>query len=109
VSLATPENIRRFQRRLYVKAKEDGALPWPSSVCLDVKPVGEPDAGEPHVRFDERGRETESRCGLRHRQMAKAAGNSYSPRLRPPRSSSTLPLSRAPAQLVCWSADDLSR
>src|SRR5262249_59585187 len=24
-----------------------------------VKPVGEPDAGNPHVRFDERGRETE--------------------------------------------------
>ena len=27
------------------------------SVCLIVKPVGEPDAGNPHVRFDERGRE----------------------------------------------------
>jgi hypothetical protein len=25
------------------------------SVCLTVKPVGEPDAGNPHVRFDERG------------------------------------------------------
>jgi len=24
-----------------------------------MKPVGEPDAGNPHVRFDERGRETE--------------------------------------------------
>ena len=23
-----------------------------------MKPVGEPDAGNPHVRFDERGRET---------------------------------------------------
>ena len=29
-------------------------------VCLKVKPVGKPDAGDPHVRFDERGRETES-------------------------------------------------
>ena len=28
---------------------------------LTVKPVGEPDAGERHVRFDERGWETE-RC-----------------------------------------------
>src|ERR1700730_17382399 len=25
------------------------------SVCLAVKPVGEPDAGNPHIRFDERG------------------------------------------------------
>ena len=25
-----------------------------------MKPVGKPDAGNPHVRFDERGRETES-------------------------------------------------
>jgi hypothetical protein len=30
-----------------------------SSVCLTVKPVGEPDAGNLHVRFDERGWETE--------------------------------------------------
>ena len=28
-------------------------------VGLDMKPVGEPDAGNPHVRFDERGEETE--------------------------------------------------
>jgi hypothetical protein len=28
-------------------------------VCLAMKPVGKPDAGNPHVRFDERGRETE--------------------------------------------------
>src|SRR5262249_1024885 len=27
-------------------------------VCLTVKPVGEPDAGDRHVRFDERGWET---------------------------------------------------
>ena len=36
------------------------------SVCLTVKPVGEPDALIGHVRFDERGWETE-RC-----QMAQA-------------------------------------
>jgi hypothetical protein len=28
-------------------------------VCLALKPVGEPDAGDRHVRFDERGWETE--------------------------------------------------
>jgi hypothetical protein len=33
------------------------------SVCLTVKPVGEPDAGDRHVRFDERGWETE-RCRM---------------------------------------------
>jgi hypothetical protein len=33
------------------------------SVCLAVKSVGEPDAGNPHVRFDERGWETE-RCRM---------------------------------------------
>ena len=31
------------------------------AVGLAVKPVGKPDAGNPHVRFDERGRET-GRC-----------------------------------------------
>ena len=36
------------------------------SVCLTVKPVGEPDAGDRHVRFDERGWKT-GRC-----QMAQA-------------------------------------
>ena len=28
-------------------------------VCLSVKPVGKPNAGDRHVRFDERGWETE--------------------------------------------------
>ena len=39
--------------------------------------VREPDAGDPHVRFDERRLETESWRGVRHRHRAKAAGNSY--------------------------------
>jgi hypothetical protein len=30
-----------------------------NAVCPKVKSVGEPDAGNPHVRFDERGAETE--------------------------------------------------
>jgi hypothetical protein len=41
-----------------------------------VKPVGAPDAGEPHVRFDERGEETGQAIGAGHRL--------------PPRRSSTL-------------------
>ena len=44
-----------------------------------VKPAGETDAGNPQVRFDERGTETESWKGLGHRHMAKAAGNSEKP------------------------------
>jgi hypothetical protein len=36
-----------------------GSLP----VCLSMKPVGEPDAGNRHVRFDERGWET-GRCRM---------------------------------------------
>ena len=39
--------------------------------------VRKPDAGNPHVRFDERRLETEPRRGVRHRHLAKAAGNSY--------------------------------
>jgi hypothetical protein len=39
-----------------------------------MKLVGKPDAGNPHVRFDERRLETEPWPELRHRQLAKAAG-----------------------------------
>ena len=39
-----------------LKPRAVGLLP----VCLTVKPVGEPDAGDRHVRFDERGWETGS-------------------------------------------------
>jgi hypothetical protein len=34
-------------------------------VCFTMNQLGEPDAGKPHVRFDERGVETELRQ-LRH-------------------------------------------
>src|SRR6266852_2469252 len=67
MSLQTPTMIRTLQRKLYRKAKEetrraDVALRSViCSVCLTVKPVGEPDAGNRHVRFDERGWETERR------------------------------------------------
>src|SRR6266852_1525100 len=47
MSLATPDRIRSLQRKLYRKVKADG----------------KPDAGNRHVRFDERGRET-GRCRM---------------------------------------------
>ena len=43
------------------------------------------------LRLTRRGLETERWDGLRHRQGAKVAGNSYSPSLWPPRLPSTLP------------------
>ena len=86
--LTTPEKLRSRRRKLYVKAKAEPAIKvssligthafprygrvrgvrcdpttsgpsWPTAVCFEVKPVGKPDAGNPHVRFDERGEETE--------------------------------------------------
>ena len=48
-----------------------------TAVCLAVKPVGEPDAGDRHVRFDERGWETE-RC--RHGPSYRAHPRLYRPR-----------------------------
>ena len=56
MSLATPNQIRTLPRKLYHKAKEEPLCGLP--VSLVVNPVGEPDAGNPHVRFDERGWET---------------------------------------------------
>src|SRR5262249_61999720 len=69
MSLQTPTVIRTLQRKLYRRAKERKLLhkrrlrPRLFSVCLTMKPVGEPDAGDRHVRFDERGWETE-RCRM---------------------------------------------
>ena len=64
MSLATPNKIRTLQRKLYRKAKEEPACGSP--VSLAVNPVGEPDSGNPHVRFDERGGEPGRRLS-RHR------------------------------------------
>ena len=56
MSLTTPDKISSLQRKLYGKAK---AEPYRSRRRGPaVKSVGKPDAGNPHVRFDERGRET---------------------------------------------------
>src|SRR3954453_610365 len=62
MSLETPEKVRTLQRKLYraAKAKRDHGLTLvsPARHMPAMKPVGKPDAGNPHVRFDERGRET---------------------------------------------------
>src|SRR6478672_5718123 len=69
MSLQTPTIIRVLQRKLCREAKKE-STPHRCRlrsvicfVCLRTKPVGEPDAGNPHVRFDERGWETE-RCRM---------------------------------------------
>ena len=89
MSLTTPSKLRELQIKLYRKAKNEfrcnraapaaSAMKWclgtrspvasrclmqPSFVSLAVKPVGKPDAGNPHVRFDERGWETGRRSNV---------------------------------------------
>ena len=64
--LATQKRTRTSRKRLYGQAK---AAPQGVIVGLIVKPVGEPDAGNPPVRFDEREVETEHGMRLlRHRR-----------------------------------------
>jgi hypothetical protein len=49
--IKTPEKLRNLQRTLYRQAKSK-----PKHGELESKPgnhIGKPDAGEPHVRFDE--------------------------------------------------------
>ena len=63
MSLTTPSKLRELQIKLYRKAKNEPkcrrvALRWSLVRESTVKPVGKPDAGNPHVRFDERGWET---------------------------------------------------
>ncbi len=73
-----PLLLRRGLWRMRIAASQMPALNC-AAVCPTMKPVGEPDAVVPHVRFDERGGKTEPWRGLRNRQIAKAVGNSYSP------------------------------
>ena len=64
MSLITPHLVRQLQKKLYLKAKQDSD----SRLCaagvncmrLRANPIGEPDAANLHVRFDERGAETEA-------------------------------------------------
>jgi len=89
MSLTTPSKLGELQIKLYRKAKNEFPVQsrgtrhfsdeavlgtrspvasrcpmQPSFVSLAVKPVGKPDAGNPHVRFDERGWETGRRFGV---------------------------------------------
>src|SRR5262245_32574528 len=52
--------VERRRRDTYCA---NAACGWLLSVCLPVKPVGKPNAGNRHVRFDERGWET-GRCRM---------------------------------------------
>ena len=53
-------------------------------MCIEVKPVGKPDALVAHVRFDEQGRETESwQAGLR-RCLEKDANSQRKPKTTAP-------------------------
>src|SRR5712692_10715144 len=61
MSLKTPLKIRKFQRKLYTKAKQEPSYRFYRGGDLRglcENSVGKPDAGNRHVRFDERGRET---------------------------------------------------
>ena len=58
------KRTRRSRKELYLPAKmamfsESRPRSNKTFVCWYVKPVGKPDAGNPHVRFDEREVETE--------------------------------------------------
>jgi hypothetical protein len=89
MSLTTLSKIRELQSKLYRKAKKQlpvqsrGTRHFSAEVVfggsepcgfemsngilvasLSVKPVRKPDAGNPHVRFDERGWETGRRFGV---------------------------------------------
>ncbi len=84
MSLATPHAIQALQRKLYLEAKQVDEHRWVCVASADTTPlsvrshgfrealgvsktaqafrmnlVREPDAGNPHVRFDEREVETE--------------------------------------------------
>jgi len=67
-----PSRAWRLPRKLDAVAKVVGARGTHPAVDVEavgrrVRPVGEPDAGNPHVRFDERSQETERWSGTRHR------------------------------------------
>jgi hypothetical protein len=62
--LSTPLKTRRSRKELYLPAKmamlsESRPMQNGAVVCWREKPIGKPDAGNSHVRFDERDVETE--------------------------------------------------
>ncbi len=89
MSLATPEKTQTLQRKLCLKAKREQNIVHASRMNL----VREPDAGNPHVRFDERGAETEWMARLSETPTRKGGNGEGSHGLEPPpRRSSTLPI-----------------
>ncbi len=59
IGLSTPLRTRRSRKELYLSAKmmlfsESRPILDRAIVCWREKPVGEPCAGNPHARFDER-------------------------------------------------------
>ncbi len=81
--------VREFHQKLHRSAKAD--LPTPvDAECLRLRRLREPDAGKPHVRFDEGALETDYEMESRHRTRAKAYGNRLS-KSKAPRQRSTLP------------------
>jgi hypothetical protein len=57
--IVTPDTVLRWQRRRFREHWTTPALrACVTCACSGVTPVREPDAGKPHVWFDEEGRET---------------------------------------------------
>jgi len=93
--LSTPLVIQRSRKELYLSAKmvtfsESHPMRDRTVVCWRVKPVGEPCAGNPHARFDER----ECGNGAWHAAIEARTGkprHGTMPKPTPPRHLSTLP------------------
>src|SRR6266446_6894129 len=87
--------IGRSGERPAPSGKRRASTSWRDALCISAecrrgKAPGEPYDGKRHVRFDEGTLETERWARLRHRHMAKAAGQQSSLALRPPRQRPTL-------------------
>ena len=95
ICLSTPLRTRRLRKELYSSAKlgmfsESRPMRDRPIVCWRVKPVGEPCAGNPHARFDER----ECGNGAWHAAIEARTGkprHGTMPKPKPPRHLSTLP------------------
>ena len=76
----TTRGTRRFSDEAIFGPTVFGGFMWWYLRGPDVNPVGEPDAGNPHVRFDERGWETELWFGTRHRRQRESCRQQQLPR-----------------------------
>jgi len=108
MSLATPEKTQTLRRKLCLKAKREQDIVHASRKNL----VREPDAGNPHVRFDERGAETEWMARLSGTPTRKGGNGQGSHGLQPsPRRSSTLPIldPAQPRRQIAFASTETSR